>query len=229
MGRVYLSISVYAERRENDELRPCVNIDGARRGEQRRRPWAGAGFLEPSNDDVSNDELKAVALTTMTLDMWMSGELNDSSTKRGGDSAMNSRSLIQKTPDEVARWSAIQYYAEYLDGREKAADGVFLRGACYIYDENSAMAPGTALLEKDKNSQDNDVYMYIEMPLGDPLVAASVDRLEMRLSQFFYENERSIGRALASLSIAFVRKNVGRALWAIGKGGISTSRSLRPF
>ena len=90
------------------------------------------------------------------------------------------------------------------------------------------MAPGTGLLQKVKKSQDTNVYMYIGRPLGGPLVGASIGRMEASLSRFFYENERALERALASLSLSFVGGNVGRAFWAIGKGAISPTPST-PF
>ena len=108
MDRVYLSISCYAERREDDELTPCVNIDGGRRGAKRRRPWTNAEFLDPSNAAVCIEEMKVAGeLTTLTLDIWHLGTRNDASTKWGDASALNDRSQSQKIPDAVSRCDVI--------------------------------------------------------------------------------------------------------------------------
>ena len=66
------------------------------------------------------------------------------------------------------------------------------------------MSTGTGLLRKVKKSQDNNVYMYIDRPMGDPLVGVSMGRMEAFISRFFYENERALERALAAISFSFV-------------------------
>ena len=85
------------------------------------------------------------------------------------------------------------------------------------------MSPATGMLRRVKKSQDNNVYMYIDRPLGDPLIGACMEEMEVCLSRIFYENERALACTLSALSLAFVGENVGRAFWTISRGAISPS------
>ena len=83
--------------------------------------------------------------------------------------ALSCQSAVREISDRVSKGDIIHHYAEYLDGRKNASAGFSHRCVCFIYDDKSAMAPGTGILKEVKKSQERKVYIYIGRKLRGPL------------------------------------------------------------
>ena len=201
-----------------------VDVGGEKRGVKRERPWLDAekGTSASPLSDIS-DKTVAQELILLTLDMWRTKESKASSASWTDTEALNCQDMIRKIMDQVVKGAIIPYYAEYLDERKDASLGFCLIDACFLYSEEAPRAIGSGLLKQVKKDHSNNIYMHIERRITDPLAETALARMKLFLDQTFYRNKRALGCTMAALSLCFMGRNVGRAFWSIGTGGVGQS------
>ena len=124
-------------------------------------------------------------------------------------SASVQRELLGKT--------LISYFVEWCDSRVKRAHGFAANDACFLFDVG-----GQLLVECPKRAS-NDIYLYIDHPLHDPVLQTAIGKLTGFLGSAFVRNESALQCHFAAIALALRGSNVDRAFWTIGAGGVGQS------
>ena len=134
-------------------------------------------------------------------------------------------SLLAKTSSALQNHllgkEIIKYYVEWCGTERVTQPGFATVDCCIIF---TTEHPHGTVVSK---SQANNVYVYLKTPLAnslsDPLLQRTCERLRRFLTTTFWDNEKGLTCQFAGLLLALQGRNVDRAIWSVGPGGVGQS------
>ena len=78
-------------------------------------------------------------------------------------------------------------------------------------------------LEYVTKSPERNIYLYIDLPLKDPVSAAAAERLSVVMATTFWHNMHAMRATLSAICLALRGHNIDRAFMHFGSGGAGQS------
>ena len=127
--------------------------------------------------------------------------------------------------NELISKSIIPYFVEWRDEPRNAQEGVACKDGCWLFTERGP--PHTKSVDK---SPEHNIYTYVNHNLlksKDPTKRqkqdAATNRLETFVAQTFWNNRAAWVVQMCMICLALAGRNVDRAWWTIGPGGVGQS------
>ncbi len=111
----------------------------------------------------------------------------------------------------------VPYYTEWCDTPSKRVPGVCFQDTCVIFDVDGL--PGKHV----QKSPDRNVYVHIPHNLLDPVLETARSRVDIFYEQTFWQNAAAFECQFCALGLALRGRNVDRAFWGVGPGGVGQS------
>ena len=111
----------------------------------------------------------------------------------------------------------VTYYTEWCETPDQREPGVTFTDTCLLFDRGEKIVEHVAKLPA------NNVYIHIPHPLLDPVLETSGKRVRKFLAETFWDNGPALECHFAALLLALRGKNVDRAFWGLGPGGVGQS------
>jgi hypothetical protein len=111
----------------------------------------------------------------------------------------------------------ITHYIEWCETPSPKKSGFALVDACFMFDTSDQH------LGKVSKSPDNDIYVFLPHSLCDPVEASAQQKLQIFWSTTFWSNDAALECQLAAMTLALRGRNVDRAFWSQGPGGVGQS------
>ena len=127
--------------------------------------------------------------------------------------ARTSASLLR----ELLSKTLITYYIEWCDTPDPRIPGFALADSCFVFDS------GDEHIKFVSKSADNNIYLYLPHSLRDPVLEECSKRLEEFWFTTFWNNHAAFQCQLAAIALALRGRNVDRAFWSMGPGGVGQS------
>lgn len=116
---------------------------------------------------------------------------------------------------ELMNKKIFEMYGAWCSTEKKAADGACWRDCCGLFTPD-----GIRFVSK---SASNNVYIYIDTPLLDPVIQIHMDRLAKIHSTTYWKNKAALRCEFSAFCLALMRKNIDRGFWHLGRGGAGQS------
>ena len=110
------------------------------------------------------------------------------------------------------------YYSEWCATRRLEQPGIAFSDTCFVFTEDQFRP-----LRIVKKSPANNIYVFIDHPLLDPVEAAHAERLRTFWATTFWGNALAMQCQFAALALALRGENVDRCFWTLGPGGVGQS------
>jgi len=112
------------------------------------------------------------------------------------------------------------FFTEWCNTPSEAEPGAAFTDACMKFSDVARDGRFTYLVPK---GPEQNIYLYIDHPLRDPVEENASARVKRFYAQTFWGNGLAFECQLAALCLAFRGKNVDRAFWGVGPGGVGQS------
>lgn len=181
---------------------------------------------------ADSDEELLTRLNRIWLDQTSQGETSQQVIVN-----LTKHALHAPKPDEENRWNhlcynvcklspaieqelmgrkLITYYIEWCSTPRRHKPGLAFRDSCVVMAQNGFPVS----VEK---SSSNDIYVYVDHALMDPVQQQNVDRVSEFLQQTFLQNRMALPCQLSALVLALNQENIDRCFWTVGPGGAGQS------
>jgi hypothetical protein len=122
---------------------------------------------------------------------------------------------------ELMNKKIFEMYGAWCSTEKKAATGFCTRDSCILF-----TATGLQYVEK---SASHNVYLYIDVPLKDPVIQIHMDRLVRIHATTYWKNKPALRCEFCALCLAIMGKNIDRGFWHLGRGGAGQSITTAHF
>lgn len=110
-----------------------------------------------------------------------------------------------------------QMFIEWCETECPRTSGLATPDACWI------MSDVGVLMRPCSPSPMNDIYIFLDLPLGDGPEPDALHRVRTFLDSTFWNNKGALKCMFAAMTLAIRGKNVDRAFWSRGPGGVGQS------
>lgn len=118
---------------------------------------------------------------------------------------------------ELIGGKIITHFIEWCETPSQKRAGFALEDCCFAFDPEDDPARRVA------KSPTNDIYIFLPHSLCDPVENSAMQRLQTFWSTTFWCNDHALECNLAAMSLALRGRNVDRAFWSQGPGGVGQS------
>ena len=112
-------------------------------------------------------------------------------------------------------------YGAWCSVPKDATPGFCTPDCCFRF-----TATGVEYIDK---SPANKIYMYVDVPMLDPVLACHVQRLSQIYASSYWKNKAAWQCELSALCLALMGKNVDRGFTHLGRGGTGQSLITASF
>ena len=134
--------------------------------------------------------------------------------------------------DVVRKWSAsmqaellakqiYQMYGAWCSTPKRARRGFCSQDLCIMFTDEG--------IEYVDKSGDNDIYLFIDTPITDPVLDAHVEKLARAHATTYFRNKAAFESELSAATLALMGRNVDRAFHHLGSGGAGQSVTTSHF
>ena len=227
LGRVFRAISA-----DPGEQEPVGDLHGAddpvteNRGTKRARRWLDYDGPSAPNLSTPLDEKKIfIALRELSLDKWEGAKRYRAAQLLtwGSQETANCQEMAKKLPTRMESADITPFYAEYMETDRITLSGVAIEDVCLVYDTTKAGERNGGIARQVDKGPRNNIYTHIERNLTDPIYEGAEIRLAEFLETTFCNNGWALKCTIAGIASALMGKNVDRAFWPIGEGGVGQS------
>ena len=118
---------------------------------------------------------------------------------------------------ELLNKTVLTHYIEWCETPSPRTPGIVFADSCFLFDHDGAA------MKSCKPSPALNIYVHLPLPLHDPVLLAAKERLQKFWMSTYWENGRALQCSLAAQGLALRGRNVDRAFWSVGPGGVGQS------
>ena len=118
---------------------------------------------------------------------------------------------------ELLAKTIITYYVEWCETPDPRQPSFCLHDACFTFKKKAPY------IESVGKSPDNHCYLNIPHALKDPVDAVNQSRMQSFHCTTFWDNLQAYEATLAAQALTLMGRNVDRAFWSKGPGGVGQS------
>ena len=111
----------------------------------------------------------------------------------------------------------VPFLVEWCNTPLVKTPGFACNDACFVFDGD------TAIMSKVSKAFTQNIYMHLSHDWHNAVDSAHVERVTQFLATTFYQNKPALECQFAAIALALRGRNLDRAFWTIGSGGVGQS------